>query len=234
MDSDGIRQSIEALADQAEVWKPIGKKLLHAIAFLKRELADGPRPKTELVVAAKVEGIGERTLDEAKKQSGIEAVKGSGRRHGPWLWRKIVILLFVRLLWMLPAPASQAFYTLAATAFPAGNGGHIANGADIRSGVHGTGGILWRSRGSELEEKRTPPRPEAVPRNARSDMLVQGMASQQRAQSSELEEGMKTSLRTMYSAPRTCTLENSAFSARNGGRSPKGAGNHLRGGDLVC
>lgn len=50
--------------------------------FLKRELADGPRPAAELIDLARKVGISERTLARAKKNLGVQ---GKQRKSG-WWW----------------------------------------------------------------------------------------------------------------------------------------------------
>ncbi len=55
-----------------------------AVAFLREELASGPRPVQEVTKAARAAGISERTLERARTQLGVRARKPGGPGF-PWV-----------------------------------------------------------------------------------------------------------------------------------------------------
>jgi len=59
-----------------------------ADTFLRRFLADGRRPTTEILAAGRANGISERTLCRAKLRQGIEALHEGqpGKQGGVWYW----------------------------------------------------------------------------------------------------------------------------------------------------
>lgn len=62
-----------------------GAALDEAIAWLRDQLCDGPRPAKTVKEAAESDGIKSRTLDRAKAELGVEATRdGFG---GPWVWK---------------------------------------------------------------------------------------------------------------------------------------------------
>jgi putative DNA primase/helicase len=74
----------EALAgDRQERGRPADGRLA-AEAFLAEALAEGPRPRPDLIREASVRGISERTLCRAKTKLGIQDDRAIG---GPSLWR---------------------------------------------------------------------------------------------------------------------------------------------------
>ena len=54
--------------------------------WLRDFLADGPRPTTKVLPAAKKAGIAERTLWRAKQRIGVKSKKATGTLEGPWCW----------------------------------------------------------------------------------------------------------------------------------------------------
>jgi hypothetical protein len=65
-------------------WRWRHARLDAAKAFLRRALADGPRPANEVKEAAREEGIAEDTLLAAKRQ--VCHFSRAGGRGGTWLW----------------------------------------------------------------------------------------------------------------------------------------------------
>jgi len=57
-----------------------------AAAWLRLQLADGPRPATELTDAALRAGIPERTLDRAKRAVKVRAVQRGRDGKNVWVW----------------------------------------------------------------------------------------------------------------------------------------------------
>jgi hypothetical protein len=57
-----------------------------AADWLRYFLADGPRPSSEVMRAAKAAGIAERTLRRAKERCGVDAKKAEGTLEGGWCW----------------------------------------------------------------------------------------------------------------------------------------------------
>ncbi len=61
-------------------------KIEQAKELLRDQLQNGPMAADQLIEMAKSEGIGERTLQEAKKQLGVKAVKDKAFQ-GRWKWK---------------------------------------------------------------------------------------------------------------------------------------------------
>jgi hypothetical protein len=55
-----------------------------AEAFLRAELASGPKPAKQMQAAARSLGIAERTLKRARQNIGAEVAKDGFQ--GPWTW----------------------------------------------------------------------------------------------------------------------------------------------------
>ena len=54
--------------------------------FLVGELAEGPRPSTEIIDAGKEQGFSHRTLQRAKKRLNVTAERDGFGKGGQWLW----------------------------------------------------------------------------------------------------------------------------------------------------
>jgi hypothetical protein len=81
---DGV---VELTADQAigePASNPKGNAVDDAMAFLRCELADGPKPATAVFAAAKNAGIAPRTLRRAADRTGVKPHKAGYR--GEWVW----------------------------------------------------------------------------------------------------------------------------------------------------
>jgi hypothetical protein len=61
------------------------RKIAQAKAFLQRLLADGPRPATEVLLAAAKAGIAEGTLYTAKRRLRVPSQR-QGYEEGQWVW----------------------------------------------------------------------------------------------------------------------------------------------------
>jgi hypothetical protein len=59
--------------------------LAEAVAWLRDQLADGPKPAKTVKEAAEADGIAKRTLDRAKAELGVEATRDGF--SGPWVWK---------------------------------------------------------------------------------------------------------------------------------------------------
>lgn len=57
-----------------------------AVDFLRELLADGPVPAKKVKAAARDAGIADRTLDRAKKRTGVEAKRHGFGAEGVWYW----------------------------------------------------------------------------------------------------------------------------------------------------
>lgn len=61
------------------------RKIAQAKAFLQQQLADGPHPATEILLAAQTMGIAEGTLYTAKRRMRVQS-RRQGYEDGHWLW----------------------------------------------------------------------------------------------------------------------------------------------------
>jgi len=65
---------------------PDPESLTEAIDFLRSELADGPRPQSEILRAGRECGHAEKTIRRAKKKLGVTAQRSGFGRGGEWRW----------------------------------------------------------------------------------------------------------------------------------------------------
>jgi hypothetical protein len=80
------RMAQEILADGAD--GPEGRgAIAEATEFLEQELGDGPRCSSEVDIAARANGISDRTLARAKKRTGVKAEREGFGKGGRWMLR---------------------------------------------------------------------------------------------------------------------------------------------------
>jgi putative DNA primase/helicase len=82
---DGVAREILAEAEGVEHENGGGKS--EAVAFIQSILADGPKSVREIQSAAKANSIAWRTIERAKKDLGVKAVKSDFGGLGGWEWQ---------------------------------------------------------------------------------------------------------------------------------------------------
>ena len=80
----GTARNILKFADNEKFGGGSGIKY-KAVQLLKTELADKPRPSSDIKDKAREQGIPERALDSAKKLLDIQSYKQDGVNHGQWM-----------------------------------------------------------------------------------------------------------------------------------------------------
>ena len=83
IDTQSSSPDVEELTDSRKP-RP-AKKIEEAKSFLREILKDGPMPAKEVIRAAKMEDIAEKTLKNAREQLGVRSTKGRSVNLG-WSW----------------------------------------------------------------------------------------------------------------------------------------------------
>ena len=64
-------------------------QVAEAAEWLDGYLADGGKPAREIIEAARIDGISQRTLERAKPQAQVVACREGFAQGGRWVWRKV-------------------------------------------------------------------------------------------------------------------------------------------------
>lgn len=94
----------EPIASKAEAKRT--RKIAEAKAFLQQRLADGPRPATEVLLAAAARGIAEGTLYTAKRRMRVQS-RRQGYEGGQWVWVLPVKRVGKDQMWQPTAPVGM-------------------------------------------------------------------------------------------------------------------------------